>query len=304
MCRDLLPGQDRHRRADQGDAGGRASAARGAGRPRLAARTTIGASTAAAARRACARRAPLRAPARRGARCSRSLTGWRAIAARPDLVPRPACRDAPAAAATAPPLRAPAPASGRRRVVYFPSCLTRMIGPLPGEAGRRTRGAMRDVLQRGGLRGRRTRRASAALCCGMPFASKAFPEAAAARAARARGGAVGGLATRGAIPWSRTPRPARARCSELARRALRRRARCRILDFPSFWAREGLPRWAAASPAAGARGAAPDLHAGQERAACPTCSRSRARCADEVRRARRPRSAAASPATAASWCRS
>ena len=99
---------------------------------------------------------------------------------RPDMeLPAPAW---PLPAAAEPP-RVEAEGSPRR-VVYFPSCLTRILGPLPGEAAVPLARAMLDVLEAGGFAVVLPPDIGS-LCCGMPFASKAFPEAAREASARA-----------------------------------------------------------------------------------------------------------------------
>jgi len=63
-----------------------------------------------------------------------------------------------------------------RRVVYFPSCVARTMGPAPGDVDPRAlHEAMLSLLAKAGYevlfpRGMRD------LCCGMPFGSKGFPE--------------------------------------------------------------------------------------------------------------------------------
>lgn len=128
----------------------------------------------------------------------------------------------------------------RGRVVYFPSCLTRMLGPLPGEPERPALPvAMLDVLGAAGF-GVAYPEELGSLCCGMPFASKAFSEAAedaAARALRAlleasEGGRL--VVVTDASPCAGTLQSA-VRSADDATRDLT------VLDFPSFWARQVLP---------------------------------------------------------------
>src|SRR5439155_10091129 len=62
-----------------------------------------------------------------------------------------------------------------RRVVYFPSCLTRILGARPGEVAVPTARAMLDVLEGQGFSVVHPGGVGA-LCCGMPFVSKYFFE--------------------------------------------------------------------------------------------------------------------------------
>jgi D-lactate dehydrogenase len=63
-----------------------------------------------------------------------------------------------------------------KKVVYFPSCVVRSLGPAPGDGDQRDlHEAMRSLLSKAGYdvlfpEGMRE------LCCGMPFGSKGFPE--------------------------------------------------------------------------------------------------------------------------------
>jgi D-lactate dehydrogenase len=125
-------------------------------------------------------------------------------------------------------------------VVYFPSCLTRIIGRLPGEDLVPTARAMHEVLGWAGFSARHPEGIDG-LCCGMAFASKGYPDAARTAASRTaealwRASDGGGLAVvTDASPCAGT-------LGDLVAAALRERGReLRILDFPSFWAREVLP---------------------------------------------------------------
>ena len=135
--------------------------------------------------------------------------------------------------------RAPA-ASGDRAVVYFPSCLTRIVGALPGERLPPPARAMHDVLRWAGL-AVRVPDGIDGLCCGMAFASKGFPGAArraAGRAAEALFRATDGgrlTVVTDASPCAGTLGDAVAAVLQEQGRALR------MLDFPAFWAREVLP---------------------------------------------------------------
>jgi D-lactate dehydrogenase len=124
-------------------------------------------------------------------------------------LPRPAAR-----------LERSAPGRGASRVVYFPSCLTRILGEDDGQLPRAQ--AMRDVLQAAGFEAVLPRDIGS-LCCGLAFGSKGYAGA----AARARERALRALTEAGA--------PVVTDASPCA-------ATLGVLDFPSFWAREALPR--------------------------------------------------------------
>jgi D-lactate dehydrogenase len=132
------------------------------------------------------------------------------------------------------------PATGER-VVYFPSCLVRMMGPLPGEAGPATPQAMVDVLHAAGFEVAYPPEV-ADLCCGMPFSSKAFPEAA-ARCASSSAEALWTASSEGRHTVVTDASPCAGTLSELATPYLGQTGRAvRIRDFPTFWARDVLPR--------------------------------------------------------------
>jgi D-lactate dehydrogenase len=144
-------------------------------------------------------------------------------------LPRPAPRLPPAADAI-----------GARAVVYFPTCLTRILGPEPGQtmvpparaALESLRWAGFTVRYPDGLRG---------LCCGMPFASKAFSEAARAAAARTAE-ALWRASREGRDPVVTDASPCAGTLNDLALAFLRESGRTlRVFDFASFWAREVLP---------------------------------------------------------------
>jgi len=145
------------------------------------------------------------------------------------LLPRPA-----------PALPPAAPTAGERAVVYFPSCLTRIIGALPGEELVPTGRAMLEVLAWAGLSVVLPAGLDG-LCCGMAFASKGFPEAARAAARRTaealwRASDGGRLAVvTDASPCAGTLAGGVAEVLALQGRAVR------MLDFPSFWAHDVLP---------------------------------------------------------------
>jgi D-lactate dehydrogenase len=152
----------------------------------------------------------------------------------PDLaVPRPAPR-----------LRFPEdvvpPAAARRGVVYFPSCLTRIVGSLPGENGVPTARAMHDVLRWAGFSVRLPDGISG-LCCGMAFASKGYPGAARA-AAKRTAEALWRASSGGRVPVVTDASPCAGTLADLVKAVLAETGReVGMLDFPTFWAREVLP---------------------------------------------------------------
>jgi D-lactate dehydrogenase len=130
-------------------------------------------------------------------------------------------------------------AAGERAVVYFPSCLSRIIGPLPGEREVPLPRAMLDVLQAAGYAVVYPR-GIGALCCGMPFGSKAFADA--AREAGGRTAEALWEATRqGALPVVTDASPCAGTLREVAAALAASGRTLRVMDFPAFWAREVLP---------------------------------------------------------------
>jgi D-lactate dehydrogenase len=184
----------------------------------------------------------------RGATLLRSLPGGTALLGAttaglnrlaPALVPLVTRGRALPAAAKRLPRPRSAGAAQERRVVYFPSCLTRVVGALPGEPPARPAHALLELLEAAGFpvvypRG------IGGLCCGMPFASRAHPDAAriASRAAlealshAARGGRDPVVTD--ASPCAGSLRDAALGAREPSTAALR------VYDFASFWAAEGL----------------------------------------------------------------
>ena len=139
---------------------------------------------------------------------------------------------------TAEPPQAPEPPA--RSVVYFPSCLTRTIGPLPGENGVAPARAMREVLDWAGY-GVRVPEGVSGLCCGMAFASKGY-SAAARRAARSTAEALWRATSGGRLAVVTDASPCAGALAEAVAEILREtRREIRMLDFPAFWAREVLP---------------------------------------------------------------
>ncbi len=170
----------------------------------------------------------------------------------------------------APPLPQPKQAPGRPRVVYFPSCLTRTLGA--AEGARPLAAAMLDVLEAAGYEIAYPAQVEG-LCCGMPFASKAF-EAAAERAAERTREALWAASHDGRDPVVIDASPCALTLCEAAAEAFATSGRVlRVLDFPVFWAREALKRLPALRKLAGPI----VLH--------PTCSLQRGGGADDLRRA-------------------
>ncbi len=178
------------------------------------------------------------------ARGARSLPGGAAVlqavaaaahALAPELVPRlpPALPLPP----PAPPLPAVPDAPGAD-VVYFPSCLTRLLA---AEGGGSSAAAVLECLRRAGFTPR-VPRSIGGLCCGMPWQSKGHPEAA-QRAARAAAEALWQASDGGRLGVVTDASPCAGTLHELALAHLRASGRLlRVLDFPAFWAREALPR--------------------------------------------------------------
>src|SRR5207249_5927452 len=129
---------------------------------------------------------------------------------------------------------------GERFVVYFPSCLTRIIGPQPGETMVPPARAALGALRWAGFRARYPE-GTGGLCCGMPFASKGFPQAAREAAGKAAE-ALWTASRSGRDPVVTDASPCAGTLNELALALLREsgRALC-VFDFPSFWARLVLP---------------------------------------------------------------
>jgi D-lactate dehydrogenase len=189
-----------------------------------------------------------------GASLLEVVTGF-AHAAAPTLVPRllPDL-DLPPAAAPLPPLR---DGAGGRRVVYLPSCLNRILGP---DGGPSTPRAVVDVLRWAGFEPAYPADV-VNLCCGMPFASKAFSGAAHIAASRVAE-ALWIASREGRDPVVTDASPCAGFLRQEAVRILAESGRVmRTFDFSVFWAREVLPGLAAPVPK---RGGTAVLH--------PTCT--------------------------------
>jgi D-lactate dehydrogenase len=196
-------------------------------------------------------------------------------------------RHVPAPAPPLPPLRAMPP--GSPRVVYFPSCLTRILGPLPGEDAKPLARAMADVLAAGGFQAVYPE-GIGGLCCGMPFSSKAYSEAARI-AARVTADALWAASREGADPVVTDASPCAGTLADLAVPALAEQGRrLEAWDFASFWARHGLPR-----VGEGRRRAGPSvLH--------PTCTLMKRGGMPDLLRVARAHSAAVTVPAAAECC--
>jgi D-lactate dehydrogenase len=148
----------------------------------------------------------------------------------------------------------PERAEAAPRVVYFPSCLTRILGARPGEAAVPMARAMLDVLEGQGFSVVHPGGVGA-LCCGMPFASKYFTE----------GGAVGrepgGRGSRG------DRRVALCRHAPGAGGRTPRGDRTATADarFPRVLGGRSAFRASRLATAAGNRRAAPHVHAREDR---------------------------------------
>jgi D-lactate dehydrogenase len=156
----------------------------------------------------------------------------------PGLVPR-LTRDLPLPG-PAPALPSPKRGGGDRRVVYFPSCLTRILGPLPGERALPLARAMLDVLEAGGHEVVYPADVGG-LCCGMPFGSKAYVEAARMAAARTAD-ALWAASREGRDVVVTDASPCAGTLRETAAALARSGRRLRVLDFPAFWAADVVPR--------------------------------------------------------------
>jgi D-lactate dehydrogenase len=140
----------------------------------------------------------------------------------------------------APSLRSMEAGNGGRAVVYFPSCLTRIMGSLPGEQALPTARAMHDVLTWAGL-SVRVPPGISELCCGMAFASKGYKNAARA-AARRTAEALWRASSGGRLPVVTDASPCAGTLGEGVAAVLAETGReVRMLDFPAFWARQVLP---------------------------------------------------------------
>jgi D-lactate dehydrogenase len=190
---------------------------------------------AAAARTGLAAAGALRALPLGGALVEAATDALHAVA--PTLVPRvPRSLALPRAA---PALPGPA-RHALQAVVYFPSCLTRIVGALPGERLLPPARAMHDVLAWAGIAVHVPNDIDG-LCCGMTFASKGFPDAARV-AARRTAEALWQATDGGRLAVVTDASPCAGTLGDAVADALREQGRSvRMLDFPAFWAGEVLP---------------------------------------------------------------
>jgi D-lactate dehydrogenase len=150
----------------------------------------------------------------------------------PDLIPK---------ADPKRPLPFPAPAvpeprgKGEREVVYFPSCVSRIFGALPGEQGPSTMEATLRSLEAAGFRVTIPPRIDS-LCCGLVFSSKSQQEAADASMKVTRE-VLAGLTRGGEVLVVTDASP----CA-LAFEGPGAERGPRVLDFVQFWSREVLTR--------------------------------------------------------------
>ncbi len=132
-----------------------------------------------------------------------------------------------------PPIPAPRGA-GSKEVVYFPSCVSRIFGALPGEAGLSTMEATLRCLEAAGYRVIIPEHADA-LCCGLAFSSKSQQDAA-DRSMEATLKALAGSTRGGEVPVVTDASPCTLAFVERAAKDIR------VFDFVQFWSREVLSR--------------------------------------------------------------
>lgn len=133
----------------------------------------------------------------------------------------------------APPPPAPKSTTGRD-VVYYPSCVSRIFGALPGEEGPSTMEAVMRSLEASGARVIVPPKIDG-LCCGLAFSSKSQPEAAAS-AMRETQSVLRDLTKNGELAVVTDASPCALAFAQEAAGA------ARVMDFSQYWAREVLPR--------------------------------------------------------------
>jgi D-lactate dehydrogenase len=133
----------------------------------------------------------------------------------------------------APPVPRPSRNEGPE-VVYFPSCVSRIFGALPGETGPSTMEATLRSLEAAGYRVTIPERIDS-LCCGLAFSSKS-QEDAAGQSMEATRAALAESSRDGEILVVTDASPCALAFAERADPGLR------VLDFVQFWAREVLTR--------------------------------------------------------------
>ncbi len=140
----------------------------------------------------------------------------------------------------APPLPRLGAATSDRAVVYFPSCLTRIVGGLPGEDLVPPARAMLDVLRWAGYVVH-IPEGIESLCCGMAFASKGFFDAGRVAAERTAE-ALWRVSEEGRLTVVTDASPCAGTLGESVAAVLRESGReIATRDFPAFWARAVLP---------------------------------------------------------------
>jgi D-lactate dehydrogenase len=122
--------------------------------------------------------------------------------------------------------------NGSKEVIYFPSCVSRIFGALPGEPPLSTMEATLRCLEAAGYRVTIPERADS-LCCGLAFSSKSQQEAADASMA-ATLEALAGLTRGGEVPVVTDASPCTLAFGERAAKSVR------VFDFVQFWSREVL----------------------------------------------------------------
>jgi D-lactate dehydrogenase len=168
------------------------------------------------------------------------------------------------------PFPRPAPAvprpreSGSREVVYFPSCVSRIFGALPGEPELSTMEATLRCLEAAGYRVAIPERIDS-LCCGLAFSSQSQQDAA-DRSMSIADDALARLTRGGQVPVVTDASPCALAFSERGSKEVR------VLDFVQFWAREVLMR---PDPPKGVLPGRAVLH--------PTCSITRLGATDDLK---------------------
>jgi D-lactate dehydrogenase len=137
----------------------------------------------------------------------------------------------------------------RGRVVYFPSCLTRVIGALPGEELRPVGEALLDLLAWAGFEVSYPA-GVAGLCCGMPYASKSFAGAAEVASQRTAE-ALWNASREGRDAVVTDASPCAGTLGEAVKHLQATGRTLRALDFASFWAGEVIPHLGTAPKRAG-----------------------------------------------------
>ena len=124
--------------------------------------------------------------------------------------------------------------TGAREVVYFPSCVTRIFGALPGEDGPSTMEAVVRSLEAAGCRVTIPPKIDG-LCCGLAFSSKS-QQTAAERAMFETQAALRDITRNGELMVITDASPCALAFAEAAAGG------ARVLDFSQYWAREVLSR--------------------------------------------------------------